>query len=382
MKKSIIFFSRFKNKGGAAIATERLINVFNKNNNNVEYIFFQPKNYFLKLWGKIIFFLDSGILKLINKDQIRSLNFFRIFPFKNFSKYKNVIINLHWFHGGLISINQINQFNAPVVLTLHDSWIVNATSHHSDFNSKKTWILELLDKWTINRLRKINNISLLITPSNWLKQEIINGKIFDQEKIIVIPNPLNVEKFKPLLNEKKLSDKIRILVYFSGAKDPYKGGDLFLDFLELCSSDLFFLENIEFVIVGSNDILAFDKLNISSHGFISSESELISVYQSCEICISFSKRENLPQFMTQAASCGLVLFGFEIGGMDEIIFDNKNGYIIKPFDLLEMISKIKILIKSKDTLKVFSKYSREIALNLWDENIIYDIYKKTFDKLK
>ena len=140
MKKSVIFFSRFKNKGGAAIATERLINVFNKNNNNVEYIYFQPKNYFFKIWGKIIFFLDSGILKLINKDQIRSLNFFRIFPFKNFSTYKNVIINLHWFHGGLISINQINQFNAPVVLTLHDSWIVNATSHHSDFNSKKTWI--------------------------------------------------------------------------------------------------------------------------------------------------------------------------------------------------------------------------------------------------
>ena len=86
--------------------------------------------------------------------------------------------------------------------------------------------------------------------------------------------------------------------------------------------------------------------------------------------------------MTQAASCGLVLFGFEIGGMNEIIFDNKNGYIIKPFDLLEMISKIKILVKSKDTLKVFSKYSREIASNLWDENIIYGIYKNTFQKLK
>ena len=86
--------------------------------------------------------------------------------------------------------------------------------------------------------------------------------------------------------------------------------------------------------------------------------------------------------MTQAASCGLVLFGFEIGGMNEIIFESKNGYIIKPFDLLEMISKIKILIKSKDTLKVFSKNSREIASNRWDENIIYGIYKNTFQKLK
>ena len=88
--------------------------------------------------------------------------------------------------------------------------------------------------------------------------------------------------------------------------------------------------------------------------------ELVKIYQSSNICISFSRSENLPQFLTQAASCGLPLMGFNVDGIPEVVVDNYNGLLIDPYDLISYKQKFKMLLNNNNKLKYFSKTQEKL----------------------
>ena len=112
MTPSIQIYSRFKNKGGAAIAARRLYTDLSRKYDQVSFIYWDEQSFFNRMLGKAIFFLDSGILKVLDRNQIRSLGILSLLPFTlTYKTRKADVVNLHWFHGGLISIRQIKRTN-------------------------------------------------------------------------------------------------------------------------------------------------------------------------------------------------------------------------------------------------------------------------------
>jgi len=386
LKKNIFIISSFKKTGGAAIASNRLYNLFSGSKLiNSEYIFFDDnKNLIFFFKKKIYFIIEYGIFKLLDKNVLRSINFLSLINLKNIIKEENSIINLHWFHSGLLSINQVAKIRNPLVITLHDSWLINKTSHYNskfDFhkiNFFQSFIIKILNKWTLKRKRKINNIRCLISPSFWLKSLILNDPHFSKFRIEVIPNALDTDLFKPVNPENSI---FNVLIYFESRLNFLKGGDLVLDFINLLNSDSNFNKKINFCIVGNSISNKIDLPNVVNYGFINNEPELAKIYQSSDICISFSRSENLPQFLTQAASCGLPLMGFNVDGIPEVIIDNYNGLLINSYDLNSFKKKFINLINNTNLLNQFSKNSRNIALKKWNHKVIGDQYLKIFESL-
>lgn len=387
MKKKIYIISRFKKTGGAAIASNRLYNLLSKNKLiDLKYIFYDDnKNLYYFLKKKIFFVLEYVFFRLLDRNVLRSINFLSLLNLKKNIKDSSSIINIHWFHSGLLSLNQIAKIQNPLVLTLHDSWIVNKTSHyHTKFNFFKinilqSFIINLLNQWTLKRKRKINNVRCLISPSFWLKSLILDDPHFSKFRIEVIPNPLDTDLFKPVDNE---NSSFNILIYFESKSNLLKGGDLVLEFINSLNLDSDFDKKISFSIVGNSIYNKIDLPNVRNYGFINSELELANIYQSSNICISFSRSENLPQFLTQAASCGLPLMGFNVDGIPEAIIDNYNGVLINPYDINIYKNRFKNLINNPNLMSEFSKNSRKLALKKWNQQIVSNQYLEVFKSIQ
>lgn len=388
MGKKIIIVSRFENSGGAAIAAYRLYKaLLLKGSNSVRYLFYDDnKDVFHYIKKKVWHFLEYGLFRFIDKNVLRSINAFGLISLKKNLKNPDTIVNLHWVHFGLLSIEQIARIKNPLIVTLHDSWFVNSSSHYNqDFNfyklgSFKRFIIKRVNRWVINRKRNINNITYFVTPSVWLKSLVLKDPHFSKFRIEVIPNPLDTDIFKPK-KEIRINHKLNVLTFLDSEVNYLKGGDLLIKFIEIVNGDIELSQKITFTIVGSKSFNSDKFNNVIDLGFIKSEEELVAIYQSSDICISFSRSENLPQFLTQAASCGLPLMGFDLEGMPEVIIENFNGYLISPFNLQAYKKQFESLVSSPSSILKFSKNSRQSALDKWDQSVVAKKYNKLFDSV-
>ena len=385
--KKILIFSRFKNSGGAAIASNRLFDSLRDNKKNkIRYIYFDDKKNLISfLKQKFFFYLEYGLFKFLDKNVLRSINIFSLIKINNYISSKNDIINLHWFHNSLLSIEQISSIKNPLIITLHDSWIINKTSHYNTkfnffkLNSFIIFILNKINKWVLNRKSKINNVTCFITPSMWLKSLILKDPHFSNFRVEVIPNPLDTDFFKPETNE--IKSKISVVIYFDSKSNFLKGGDLLINFINEVNKNPFVYENINFLLVGNNKKNYLNSNNIKNYGYLKSDFEILKVYQKSSICLSFSRSENLPQFLTQAASCGLPLIGFDVDGIPEVIQNNYNGYLIKPYCIKSFSLKFLELIKNQNLINEFSINSRNLALKKWNKKIISRKYLDLFKSI-
>lgn len=99
-------------------------------------------------------------------------------------------------------------------------------------------------------------------------------------------------------------------------------------------------------------------------------------YQKAAMFVMTSKMEGLPMVLLEAKSWGLPLVSFDImTGPSDIIRDDVNGYLVKPYDIERMAECIEILINKKELRKQFSensqldieKFSLENIVKRWKE---------------
>lgn len=96
-----------------------------------------------------------------------------------------------------------------------------------------------------------------------------------------------------------------------------------------------------------------------------------------------SYREGLPLVLLEASALGLPMISFDIEtGPDEIIVNERNGFLIPPYDLDNMAERIEELIEDKEKRVEFSEYqgekdkfSKENIRKQWIE-LIEGMYEK------
>ena len=78
-----------------------------------------------------------------------------------------------------------------------------------------------------------------------------------------------------------------------------------------------------------------------------------------------SRIESFGQTAAEAQSCGTPVVGFDIGGLKDIVENNKNGILIEPYKINKMAFAIDKLLSNKEELQRLSYASRENAINNW-----------------
>jgi len=260
-------------------------------------------------------------------------------------------------------LSVIKKKNIPIVMTVHDNKLVyphylpnRETERIGNFSFfdfvwnrefKESLIksfLTALEFEIHNRYFNIydKNINIYISPSEFTKRKLIKGGI-TEEKIIVIPHFSNLESSE---EKSEINIKNKYVLHF-GRLSKEKGTDTLIEiFKNLPRINLYLAGKIE-------DDLQIPKLsNIKHIGFLNRK-ELERFVKNSLFVVSTSKLlETFGLVALEAIKNGKPFIGFSGEAFEEIIEDNKSGYLCQ--DEAEMKEKIRKLVKDEGLRILFS----------------------------
>jgi len=109
--------------------------------------------------------------------------------------------------------------------------------------------------------------------------------------------------------------------------------------------------------------------------------EVIAILKSSDIFVNPSYTEGLPTSVLEAATCGKAIIATDVGGTNQIITNNKSGYLIQPKNVTSLTEKLLILINNPAKIKLFGQNAHNhIKQNFsWKKSI--EKYEKEFKEL-
>ncbi|MBN8703427.1 MAG: glycosyltransferase family 4 protein [Bacteroidetes bacterium] len=396
-----------KNAGGAAIACNRISSALNAN--AVQSNTLNQESFSAFTQRKIHTSILLEKLLLLPKQKSKNIRFkisnpqFGIDISSDDSVKDADILHLHWINNGFLSISSLNKLaklNKPIVWTLHDMWAFTGICHHSrDCNNFENQCgncfylntnssTDLSNSiWKQKQLvYKKLNLSI-VTCSNWLAQKARKSSLLKDISIQVIPNPIDVYKFKPFpkLDIRSelglLNDTFYLLFVAANINDERKGIQHLLKALTILKERYSEKQvKIELLVIGNVKSEIKEHLPFRSKflGYIDSEELMIKYYNASNTFITPSLDENLPNTIMEALSCGTPVVAYSTGGIPDMVDHLSNGYLAEyasPQDLAEGIDWVRknneMQISANARNKVLSNFTYDIVAQKY-----IDLYKK------
>ena len=117
-----------------------------------------------------------------------------------------------------------------------------------------------------------------------------------------------------------------LFVAKGGLKNFRKGGDIFLKIINNFKDQ----KMINFIVLGhSISERDMSYKNIHYVNFKDDDNKLRDLYNSADLVFCLSRHENIPYSMIESMSCGTPNISTNIGGINEVIFHKKNGWLLK-----------------------------------------------------
>jgi len=229
---------------------------------------------------------------------------------------------------------------------------VKLTGNHGGFgeNSRLSKLLGL-DK---HRFRTANEISGYIAISSSIQENLLKYGI-EKDKIHLIPNGVDVNRFKPVTIEEKKSLRTQLgwgeeftVLLVGGICHNKRNYEAVLAVHHLVQQGL----TVKLVLLGpdrSEGIeLAKIKQYISKHQlsqqvlWVDHTSDPVPYYQASDLFILPSKYEGMPNALLEAMACALPSVVTPVSGSKDLVKDGDNGYYTDgtPEDLAQKILKV------------------------------------------
>lgn len=144
------------------------------------------------------------------------------------------------------------------------------------------------------------------------------------------------------------------------------------------------LTNIEFTIVGDGperemleEIVALNKLsNVRLLGFKSPE-EVKEIYDQSDCFLLTSLAEGTPTSALEAMTSGLPIVVSNAGGINNIIIDRVNGFVINNYEKENYISKLELLKNDLELRTIINVNNKAISKNFTWDKVAYKITNLT-----
>jgi glycosyltransferase involved in cell wall biosynthesis len=107
---------------------------------------------------------------------------------------------------------------------------------------------------------------------------------------------------------------------------------------------------------------------------------LVLLYNAVDVMVVPSRRENLPQCVTEAQSCGCPVAAFNTTGMPDALVHGETGYLAHPFDVGDLGRGIAWILADKKRWENLSIAARRRAVELWNTSTVVTRYLKVFEE--
>lgn len=329
-------------------------------------------------------YYKSMIDKSVKKYLLRFFNPYSLHEFRRVVKeFQPDIIHLQNIFNELSPSILIATGSIPVIMTVHDSLLVNAVSNLSERTGKackkrtcggcmncvglKGAIYENI-KRPIHRLL-LKKIKLYITPSDYMNEFITEAGF---KPVKTIHNGIKPLKYTPIKNFNRL--------LYVGRLTKQKGVDYLIKAMPHVIKEI---PDVLLTIVGEGEekeslsrlVLKLNLLNNVHFAGRVSPDKINNYYEDTTLVVVPSiYPDNFPTVILEAYSAGRPVIGTKIGGLREIIDINNTGKLVNSNNsqeieqaIIKLIRNTKLLMQMSETCHVKSEYLdiRSYALNIY-----------------
>ncbi len=219
------------------------------------------------------------------------------------------------------------------------------------------WALKF-ENWT---LRKVDHV---ICPSNYMKKVFLKTYFYNG-LVSVLPNLVDEKTIDAI----PVSDIRKILnlpmdcpvIYIPSGGSIFKGARYIFEIIRRIAAA--YKKEIGFFISGSNwdQTLAYElkylpeNVRLYTPGYLNYHDN-IGLIKSCSFGISPTLIESFGMAILEANFCGIPMIAFNTGGVEDIIVDELNGFMVPYLDIesllnfsIQLIMNEKLLVKLKKT---------------------------------
>ncbi|WP_048190626.1 glycosyltransferase family 4 protein [Methanobacterium sp. SMA-27] len=262
----------------------------------------------------------------------------------------------------------------PLVVTYHNDIIGSGIANYIAKFYNSTALKSLLN----------NADKIIITQPNYIKYSLYLDKY--EDKIEVVPNGVDVEKFKPL----NIS-KTKNTLFFLSLLDEfhkYKGLDFLLKAIVIVKNSI---PDINLVIGGKGALLDYYRKmvvdlgltkNVEFHGFIPEE-KIVEYYNRSSIFVLpsiSSLQEGFGIVVLEAMACETPVISTEIVGVAADVKKSNSGIIIPPKDADQLAEAIIKILNDKNP-EIMGSNGRKLVKEKYTWSGIAVNTEKIYNKL-
>ena len=300
-------------------------------------------------------------------------------------------IHDHWLNYKIL-FDYLNQTNIKIVWTFHDFWAITGhCSHFVQANCDKFKkgcydcpftngkLLPLFKQTRRNynlkkQLFSINKNLTIVPVSKWVGENVQQSFLKDKP-IVVIPNGVDTEIFKPTImdNKYQFDDKFVIMAVSSQCKSGSKGLDDYKSMAKMLRND----EVI--VLVGVPDDISKDfQENIIGIRRTNNQRELAALYTRADVICSFSSAETFGLTIIEGYACGTPAIVYDNTAPPTLVTP-ESGYVVPNNNFKAAYQAIqKIREKGKNA---YSEDCIKLVRESYDKDKCYNKYIELYESL-
>jgi L-malate glycosyltransferase len=221
--------------------------------------------------------------------------------------------------------------------------------------------------------------------SRFLKEKTLTNYNIEKE-IEVIPNFVDTQLFKPMhdgcIKKRLAAEGEKILIHTSNFRVVKRVTDVIRIF-NIVQKEI----PSKLLLVGDGpDRSECERLTRQLDlkdkvKFLGKQEGLVEILACSDLFLIPSQSESFGLAALEAMACGLPVISSSVGGLPELVKHNESGFIAEIGDIERMAKYAIDLLTNDKKYKIFSKNSRERAVNIFDMSKVVPLYEDHYRKI-
>ena len=296
------------------------------------------------------------------------------------------VLHVHWVGFGFLRPETLAAIARPTLWTLHDSWAFTGGCHLPGtcvrYRDSCGACPALGSRAEIDLSRRVferkrrawrGRAFTVVSPSRWLAEAARSSALFHDSEIVVVPNGVDLETFRPIDRDdarRRIGlDTDRFVILFSaleGLGDENKGYASLQEALaRLAAQGL--ADRLLLLVIGLDAPRNPPRsaVPIRFVGRLDGEAELALHFAAADALALPSRQENQPNLVVEAMACGRPVVAFRTTGLPELVVHGDTGYLAEPFRADDLAAGIAWLAERPDRAQELGRRARTRAESMY-----------------